>query len=76
MEKEGWGWATNVVHDVSPLSQVTTDDSLCKVIAKIDIKITQLRTFEMGQGQQTMEEEVAKEQRAEGSLGGLLEGGD
>ena len=37
MEKEGWGWATNVVHDVSPLSQVTTDDSLCKVIAKIDI---------------------------------------
>ena len=39
------------------------------------VKLTQLRTVEIEQGEQALEEVVEKESRAEGSLGGLLEGG-
>ena len=44
-------------------------------IAKLDFKLTQLRTVEIEQGEQAIEEVVEKESRAERSLGGLLEGG-
>ena len=42
-------------------------------IAKLEYKITELRT--MGRKEQTKEENLTKEHRAEGDLGALLEGG-
>ena len=46
MEKEGWGWATNVVHDVSPLSQVTIlMIPFAKLLQKLTLNYHTITTF-------------------------------